>query len=55
MRQNIMKDYNIQSCLWMAHDHFRQLTQDHHNVSYVKDLFTTSCGWLNINVTMVSI
>ena len=29
IRQTIMKDYNIQSCQWMACDRFRQPTQDH--------------------------
>ena len=29
IKQTIMKDYDIQSCQWMACDRFRQPTQDH--------------------------
>ena len=38
IKQTIMKDYNIQSCQWMACDRFRQPTQDH-NVGYVKNVY----------------
>ena len=32
IKQTMMKDYNIQSCPWMARDRFRQPKQDHHSV-----------------------
>ena len=39
IKQTIMKDYNVQSCQWMAYDRFRQPTQDHHDVGYVKNIY----------------
>ena len=32
IKQTMMKDYNIQSCPWMARDRFRQPKQDHDSV-----------------------
>ena len=45
-----MKDYNVQSCQWMAYDRFRQPTQDHHDVGYVKNIYLQSLvvGWLSM-------
>ena len=39
IKQTIMKDYNVQSCQWMAYDRIRRPTQDHHNVGYVKNIY----------------
>ena len=47
IKQTIMKDYNIQSCQWMACDRFHQPIQDH-NVGYVKniDLQPLAVDWI---------
>ena len=49
IKQTIMRDY-VQSCQWMAYDRFRQSTQDHHNVGYVKNIYLQPLvvGWISM-------
>ena len=44
-----MKDYNIQSCQWMACNHFCQPTQNH-IVDYVKNIYLQPLvvGWISL-------
>ena len=39
IKQIIMKEYNIQSCQWMACNSFFQPKKDQHNVGYVKNIY----------------
>ena len=44
-----MKDYNIQSCQWMACDPFCQPSQDH-NMGYIKNIYLQPLvgGWISM-------